>query len=104
MAPGIAPSPLNPATLRCGVCRSERGQSMTAESAGCRPFARIPVPIQDTYSMAEMATLLCEAGAVYELSCPCPSLTYTIFTMRNRSDTLMLSFVESFSPALSMWR
>lgn len=79
-------------------------QGMTAESAGCRPFARIPVPIQNTYSMAEMATLLCEAGAVYELSCPCPSLTYTIFTMRNRSDTLMLSFVESFSPALSMWR
>ena len=32
-----------------------KGQSMTAESAGCRPFARIPVPIQDTYSVAENA-------------------------------------------------
>ena len=30
-------------------------QGMTAESAGCRPFARIPVPIQDTYSVAENA-------------------------------------------------
>lgn len=30
-------------------------QSMAAESAGCRPFAKIPVPIQDTCSLAENA-------------------------------------------------
>lgn len=44
-------------------------QSMTAESAGCRPFAKIPVPIQDTYSVAEIAILLrVSRNAVYEWS------------------------------------
>lgn len=35
---------------------------------------------------------------------PTFALTCTIFTMRKRSDAPMLSFVEGFSPVLSIWR
>lgn len=41
---------------------------MTAESAGC-PYVKVPVPIQDTYSVAEIAILLrVSRNAVYEWS------------------------------------
>ena len=41
---------------------------MAVESAGC-PYVKIPVPIQDTYSVAEIAILLrVSRNAVYEWS------------------------------------
>lgn len=41
---------------------------MAVEPAGC-PYAKIPVPIQDTYSVAEIAILLrVSRNAVYEWS------------------------------------
>lgn len=41
---------------------------MAVESAGC-PYVKVPVPIQDTYSMAEIAILLrVSRNAVYEWS------------------------------------
>lgn len=43
-------------------------QTMAVESAGC-PYVKIPVPIQDTYSVAEIAILLrVSRNAVYEWS------------------------------------
>ena len=57
-----------PATPRCSVCRSGRSRRMAVESAGC-PYVKIPVPIQDTYSVAEIAILLrVSRNAVYEWS------------------------------------
>ena len=39
---------------------------MAAESAGC-PYVKVPVPIQDTYSVAEIAILLrVSRNAVYD--------------------------------------
>lgn len=68
MATGLAPSPPNTATLRCSVCRSGRSRRTAVESAGC-PYVKIPVPIQDTYSVAEIAILLrVSRNAVYEWS------------------------------------
>lgn len=68
MATSIAPSPPSPATPRCSVCRSGRSRRMAVESAGC-PYVKIPVPIQDTYSVAEIAILLrVSRNAVYEWS------------------------------------
>lgn len=50
------------------VCRSGRSRRMAVESAGC-PYVKIPVPIQDTYSVAEIAILLrVSRNAVYEWS------------------------------------
>lgn len=67
-ATSIAPSPPSPATPRCSVCRSGRSRRMAVESAGC-PYVKIPVPIQDTYSVAEIAILLrVSRNAVYEWS------------------------------------
>ena len=41
---------------------------MAVETAGC-PYAKVPVPIQDTYPVAEIATLLrVSRNAVYERS------------------------------------
>lgn len=41
---------------------------MAVESAGC-PYVKVPVPIQDTYSVAEIALLLrVSRNAVYEWS------------------------------------
>ena len=41
---------------------------MAVESAGC-PYVKVPVPIQDTYSVAEIAILLrVSRNAVYEWS------------------------------------
>ena len=68
MATSIAPSPPSPATPRCSVCRSGRSRRKAVESAGC-PYVKIPVPIQDTYSVAEIAILLrVSRNAVYEWS------------------------------------
>ena len=47
---------------------SGRSRRMAVESAGC-PYVKIPVPIQDTYSVAEIAILLrVSRNAVYEWS------------------------------------
>ena len=41
---------------------------MAVETAGC-PYVKVPVPIQDTYSVAEIAILLrVSRNAVYEWS------------------------------------
>ena len=64
MATSIAPSPPSPATPRGSVCRS----GGSSRPAGC-PYVKIPVPIQDTYSVAEIAILLrVSRNAVYEWS------------------------------------
>lgn len=68
MATSLAPSPPDPATPGRSVCRSERSRRMAAETAGC-PYVKVPVPIQDTYSVAEIAILLrVSRNAVYEWS------------------------------------
>lgn len=68
MATGLAPSPPDPATSGCSVCRSERSRRIAVETAGC-PYVKVPVPIQDTYSVAEIAILLrVSRNAVYEWS------------------------------------
>ena len=45
-----------------------------------------------------------ESSEDYLEATPTFALTCTIFTMRKRSDAPMLSFVEGFSPVLSIWR
>ena len=68
MATSNAPTPPPYPTPRCCGCPARRSRTKAGETAGC-PYVKVPVPIQDTYSVAEIAILLrVSSNAVYEWS------------------------------------